>query len=293
MSKQLLGSLSGGTGVPARYHAVIRTEDGVRMSDSFYEELFGVRGKVALVTGGTRGIGLMIAEGLVRAGARVYVASRKVDACVETERALGQFGHCTAIPSDIGNVAGCELLAGEIASREERLHILVNNAGLTWSLPIDEFTEKAWDRVVDLDVKSPFFLTQKLLPLLRAAATADERASVVNVTSVNGIKPSGLMNYSYVAAKAGLGQLSAQMARDLMDDHINVNVVAPGPFKSKMTAPLFATDEMDRQMIESFPMKRWGRMEDAAGLTIFLSSRAGSYLTGVTLPCDGGATTIG
>ena len=263
------------------------------MSDSFYEELFGVRGKVALVTGGTRGIGLMIAEGLVRAGARVYVASRKVDACVETERALGQFGQCTAIPSDIGNVAGCELLAGEIASREEQLHILVNNAGLTWSLPIDDFTEKAWDRVVDLDVKSPFFLTQKLLPLLRAAATADERASVVNVTSVNGIKPSGLMNYSYVAAKAGLGQLSAQMARDLMDDHINVNVIAPGPFKSKMTAPLFATDEMDRQMIESFPMKRWGRMEDAAGLTIFLSSRAGSYLTGVTLPCDGGATTIG
>ena len=146
---------------------------------------------------------------------------------------------------------------------------------------------------MDLDVKSPFFLTQKLLPLLRAAATADERASVVNITSVNGIKPSGLMNYSYVAAKAGLGQLSAQMARDLMADHINVNVIAPGPFKSKMTAPLFATDEMDQQMIESFPMKRWGRMEDAAGLTIFLSSRAGSYLTGVTLPCDGGATTIG
>ena len=193
----------------------------------------------------------------------------------------------------LGTWEGCEALAGEIASREERLHILVNNAGLTWSLPIDEFTEKAWDRVVDLDVKSPFFLTQKLLPLLRAAATADERASVVNITSVNGIKPSGLMNYSYVAAKAGLGQLSAQMARDLMADHINVNVIAPGPFKSKMTAPLFATDEMDRQMIESFPMKRWGRMEDAAGLTIFLSSRAGSYLTGVTLPCDGGATTIG
>ena len=160
-------------------------------------------------------------------------------------------------------------------------------------MPVDEFTEKAWDRVVDLDVKSPFFLTQKLLPAIRAAASPEERASIVNISSVNALKPGGLANYSYVAAKAGLCQLSAQLARDLMADHINVNVIAPGPFKSKMTAPLFATEEQDRRMIETFPMKRWGRMEDAAGLTIFLSSRAGSYLTGQTIPCDGGATTIG
>lgn len=262
------------------------------MSD-FYEHLFGVRDKVALVTGGTRGIGLMIAEGLVRAGARVYVSSRKVDACLETERTLGEAGFCVAIPGDLRDVAGCEALAKAFQEREGTLDILVNNAGLTWSLPIDEFTEKAWDRVADLDVKSPFFLTQKLLPQLRAAASAEERASIVNISSVNGIRPSGLMNYSYVAAKAGLGQLSAQLARDLMADHINVNVIAPGPFKSKMTAPLFATEAQDRQITASFPMKRWGRMEDAAGLTIFLSSRAGSYLTGQTIPCDGGATTIG
>ena len=262
------------------------------MSD-FYEHLFGVRGKVALVTGGTRGIGLMIAEGLVRAGARVYVSSRKVDACAETERALGEFGDCTAIPGDLRDIAGCEALAAAFQEREAQLDILVNNAGLTWTLPIDEFTEKAWDRVVDLDVKSPFFLIQKLLPQIRAAASDEERASIVNISSVNGIKPSGLMNYSYVAAKAGLCQLSAQLARDLMADRINVNVVAPGPFKSKMTAPLFATEEQDRQVTASFPMKRWGRMEDAAGLTIFLSSKAGSYLTGQTIPCDGGATTIG
>ena len=263
------------------------------MSD-FYEHLFGVRGKVALVTGGSRGIGLMIAEGLVRAGARVYITSRKVDACAEAERALKEYGDCTAIPGDIRDIAGCEALAHAFRQHESKLHILVNNAGLTWSLPIDQFTEKAWDRVVDLDVKSPFFLIQKLLPEIRAAADADERgrASIVNVTSVNGLKPSGLMNYSYVAAKAGLGQLTAQLARDLMDEHINVNAVAPGPFKSKMTAPLFATEEQDRQVTASFPMKRWGRMEDAAGLTIFLSSRAGSYLTGQTIPCDGGATTI-
>lgn len=263
------------------------------MSNGFYERLFGVRGKVALVTGGTRGIGLMIAEGLVRAGARVYVSSRKLDACADTERSLSELGDCVAIPGDLRDIAGCEALASALGEREDKLHILVNNAGLTWSLPVDEFTEKAWDRVVDLDVKSPFFLTQKLLPAIRAAASHDERASIVNISSVNAVKPSGLANYSYVAAKAGLGQLSAQLARDLMADHINVNVIAPGPFKSKMTAPLFATEEQDRRMIESFPMKRWGRMEDAAGLTIFLSSRAGSYLTGQTIPCDGGATTIG
>ena len=263
------------------------------MSEGFYECLFGVRGKVALVTGGTRGIGLMIAEGLVRAGARVYVSSRKLDACAETEGFLGELGECIAIPGDLRDVAGCEALAAAFARREHKLHILVNNAGLTWSLPVDEFTEKAWDRVVDLDVKSPFFLTQKLLPAIRAAASHEERASIVNISSVNAVKPSALSNYSYVAAKAGLCQLSAQLARDLMADHINVNVIAPGPFKSKMTAPLFATEEQDRRMIESFPMKRWGRMEDAAGLTIFLSSRAGSYLTGQTIPCDGGATTIG
>ena len=258
----------------------------------FYEHLFGVRGKVALVTGGTRGIGLMIAEGLVRAGARVYVASRKADACQAAEQTLSAFGECAALRCDLRDVAGCRALARDFGAREARLHILVNNAGLTWSLPFDEFTEKAWDRVADLDVKSPFFLTQQLLPRIRAAASAEQRASIVNVSSVNGIRASGLMNYSYVAAKAGLGQLSAQLARDLNAEHINVNVIAPGPFKSKMTAPLFATEEQDRRTTASFPMRRWGRMEDAAGLAIFLSSRAGSYLTGQIIPCDGGATTI-
>lgn len=262
------------------------------MSD-FYQHLFGVAGKAALVTGGTRGIGLMIAEGLVRAGAKVYISSRKLAACGEAERQLSELGECVAIPGDLRDVAGCEALATAFCEREDKLHILVNNAGLTWSLPIDDFTEKAWDRVVDLDVKSPFFLIQKLLTPLRAAASAEQRASIVNISSVNGIRPSGLMNYSYVAAKAGLGQLSAQLARDLLADHINVNVIAPGPFKSKMTAPLFATEEQDREVTASFPMKRWGRMEDAAGLVIFLSSRAGSYLTGQIIPCDGGATTIG
>lgn len=259
--------------------------------ENFYEHVFGVRDKVALVTGGTRGIGFMIAEGLVRAGARVYVASRKPDACAATESELAAHGHCTALPCDISTIEGCKTLADDLRGHENKLDILVNNAGVTWSMNIDEFTEKAWDKIMDLDAKSPFFLTQALLPELRRAASPNNRASIVNITSVNGLKPGGLRNYSYVVAKAGLGQLSAQMARDLMADHINVNAIAPGPFKSKMTAPMFATEEQDRQVIESFPMKRWGAMEDIAGLTIFLSSKAGAYVTGMTIPCDGGSTT--
>ena len=145
----------------------------------------------------------------------------------------------------------------------------------------------------DFALGSPFFLAQKLLPQLRAAASHEERAVIINVSSVNALRPGGLQNYSYAAAKAGLQQLSVQMARDLMNDHININVIAPGPFKSKMTAPLYATEEMDREVIESFPMRRWGAMEDVAGLTIMLASKAGSYLTGVVIPCDGGASTIG
>ena len=258
---------------------------------SFYEHLYSVQGKVALVTGGTRGIGRMIAEGLVRAGARTYVASRKVDACRETESALSTMGHCVAIPCNLVDIQGCHQLAQDFLQHESELNILVNNAGLTWSEDIDKFSEKAWDRVVDLDAKSPFFLTQALLPALREAATPECRSSVINITSVNGLKPGGLRNYSYVVAKAGLGQLTSQLARDLMGDNINVNAIAPGPFKSKMTAPLFATEEQDRQVTESFPMKRWGQMEDVAGLTIFLSSRAGSYISGMEIPCDGGSTT--
>lgn len=260
------------------------------MSDSFYQHLFSVRGKVALVTGGSRGIGLMIAEGLVRGGAKVYISSRKVDACRKAESELSKQGECIAIPCDISTLDGCKYLTAEIEAREERLDLLVNNAGVTWNMPLEDFHEKAWDRVMNLDVRSPFFLTQQLLPLLRAAASRDERAGVINISSINSLRPSSLMNYSYVAAKAGLNQLSTQLAQDLMKDHINVNVIAPGMFKSKMTAPLYATEEMEKQAVLPIPMQRWGAMEDVAGLTIFLASRAGSYITGHLIPCDGGVT---
>ena len=263
------------------------------MADSYYEHLFGIRDKVVLVTGGTRGIGRLIAEGMVRCGGNVYVASRKVEACRETESELSEFGRCTAIVCDISTIDGCRALAAQIAEREPKLDVLVNNAGVTWSADIDEFTEKAWDKVVDLDAKSPFFLTQSLLPMLRAAASAHSRSVVINISSVNGLRPSGLRNYSYVVAKAGLQQLSVQLAKDLNADNINVNVIAPGPFKSKMTAPLYSSEEVEREVMQGFTMGRWGAIEDAAGLTIFLASKAGSFLTGVVIPCDGGAATIG
>lgn len=262
------------------------------MTDSYYEHLFGVRDKVALVTGGTRGIGLMIAEGLVRCGAKVYIASRKVDACEEAQEKLQQFGSCIAIPADVATIEGCKQLANEIAVREDRLDILVNNAGVTWNLPLEEFHEKAWDKVMDLDLKSPFFLTQQLLPLLKKAASPEQRASVINISSINGMKVSGLKNYSYIAAKAGLAQLGTELASDLLADCINVNTIAPGMFRSKMTEPLFADAEQVKKVTDGIPMKTWGAMENAAGLTIFLSSKAGAYITGLEIPCDGGVTTI-
>ena len=195
------------------------------MTDSYYEHLFSVKDKVVLVTGGTRGIGYMIAEGFVRCGATVYIASRKPEACQEAEQALSKHGNCVAIPSDISDVTGCEKLADEIKNREAKLDVLINNAGVTWSEDIDRFSEKAWYKIVDLDGKSPFFLTQKLLPLLDAAASQASRAIVINVSAVNGIRPSGLRNYSYAFAKAGLQQLSVQMAQDLNERNINVNVI--------------------------------------------------------------------
>ena len=240
------------------------------MTDSYYEHLFGVKNKVILVTGGTRGIGYMIAEGFVRCGAKVYIASRKPEACQEAEEMLSKYGTCVAIPSDISDIAGCEKLAEEIKHRETKLDVLINNAGVTWSEDIDRFSEKAWNKIVDLDGKSPFFLTQKLLPLLDSAGSKATRAVVINVSSVNGIRPSSLRNYSYAFAKAGLQQLSIQMAQDLNKRHINVNVIAPGPFKSKMTAPLYSDEKVEAEVMQGFTMGRWSAREDAAGLAIFL-----------------------
>src|SRR4051794_16141986 len=266
------------------------------MSNAFYEEVFGVSGRVALVTGGSRGIGEMIADGLVRGGATTYISSRKAEACAAVEARLNALeapGTCIAIPGDVSSVEGVDALAAAIAEREPRLDILVNNAGLSWSASIDDFPEKAWDRVADVNVKGPFFLTQRLLPLLRAAASAERPASVVNIGSVGGLAVADLDNFSYTASKAGLHMLTRELAHVLAKDHVNVNCIAPGLYKSMMTAPLLASEDLERRMLAKQPMGRWGRMEDIAGLVIFLSSSAGSFLTGAIIASDGGMSTHG
>jgi NAD(P)-dependent dehydrogenase (short-subunit alcohol dehydrogenase family) len=249
-------------------------------------ELFGLDGKVAVVTGGTRGIGLMMARGLLQAGASVYISSRKADACEAAREELASFGTVHAIPADLSTEAECQRLASEVGGREERVHVLVNNAGATWGAPFEEFPESAWDKVLDLNLKSPFFLTRAFLPLLDAAATADDPARVINVGSIDGIRPPIMATYSYSTSKAGLHQLTRVLALEFGPRHITVNAVAPGPFESKMMA---ATLEAAGDLIKRHaPLRRIGRPDDMAGVAVYLASRAGAYVTGTVIPVDGG-----
>jgi NAD(P)-dependent dehydrogenase (short-subunit alcohol dehydrogenase family) len=249
--------------------------------------LFDIAGKAALVTGGSRGIGLMIARGFVEAGARVYVSSRKADVCERVADELGSVGECTAIAADLSAVDECRRLADEVAEREGgRLDILVNNAGATWGAPFDEFDDAAWDRVLDLNVKGVFHLTKFLHPALAAAGTHEDPARVVNIGSVDGIRVPSLETYSYSASKAAVHQLTRVLAKRLAPDHITVNAIAPGPFESKMmAATLEAWGDAIREQI---PLRRIGEPSDMAGAAIFLCSRAGAYVTGTVLPVDGG-----
>src|SRR5262245_44224489 len=199
-------------------------------------DLFDLTGKTAVVTGGTRGIGLMIASGLLQAGARVYVSSRKADGCADAERELSKYGQVTAFPADLATEAECVRLAGWVGDREQALHVLVNNAGATWGAPLAEFPASAWDKVLDLNLKAPFFLTRALLPQLEAAATEDDPARVINIGSIDAIQVPTLETYSYSSSKAALHQLTRHLARQLGRKHITVNAIAPGPFESKMMA---------------------------------------------------------
>lgn len=252
-------------------------------------DLFSVAGKAAVVTGGTRGIGLMIARGLLQAGARkVYISSRKADACAAAEKELSAYGDVTAIPADLSTEAECRRLAEEVAAVENELHILVNNAGATWGTPMAEFTEDAWNKVMDTNLKGPFFLTRSLLPLLEKAATDDDPARVINIGSIDGLTVNPMPHYPYSASKAGIHHLTRVLARELGPKRITVNAVAPGPFPSKMMA--FALDDPGiRGAIEARnPLGRIGRPDDMAGIAVFLSSRAGSYVNGAVIPVDGG-----
>jgi len=252
------------------------------------EDLFSIEGKVALVTGGTRGIGLMIARGFVEAGARVYVASRGADACETTAKSLSEVGACVGLPADLSSEAGCNALAEEVASREGSLHVLVNNAGANWGAPFDQYPASGWDKVLDLNLKSPFYLTRALAPLLERSARPGDPARVINIGSIDGIQVPALETYAYSASKAGLHHLTRVLARRLAPK-VTVNAVAPGPFESKMMA---ATLERFGDAIRaSCPMGRIGEPEDMAGVALYLASRAGAYVTGAVIPVDGGIAT--
>jgi NAD(P)-dependent dehydrogenase (short-subunit alcohol dehydrogenase family) len=252
--------------------------------------LFSVAGKTALVTGGSRGIGKMIASGLVAAGATVYVSSRKADACQATADELAAVGECRSLPADLSTEAGCRGLAAALSEREDRLHVLVNNAGNTWGAPLDEFDDAAWDRVLSLNVKGVFHTTKFLVPLLRAASESDDPARVINIGSIDGLRVPILETYSYSSSKAAVHMLTRHLAMKLAPG-ITVNAIAPGPFESKMMAATL--DAFGEQIAAGAPLKRIGRPDDMAGAAIFLASRAGAYLTGAVIPVDGGISTVG
>ena len=254
------------------------------------QDLFSIDGKVAVVTGGSRGIGLMIARGMVEAGAKVYISSRKAEVCDEVAAELSKSGECISAPADLSSADGCKQLAEAVSANESELHILVNNAGAAWGAPIEEYPESGFDKVLDLNVKGVFFMTQQLLPLLRKAASAEDPARVINIGSIDGIRVPLLQNYAYSASKAALHMLTRHMAHHLVEDHIAINAIAPGPFPSKMTKFMF--DAVGEEGVAAnVPLGRAGRPEDVAGLAIFLSSKAGAYLTGAVIPCDGGVST--
>jgi NAD(P)-dependent dehydrogenase (short-subunit alcohol dehydrogenase family) len=252
-------------------------------------ELFSLSGKVALVTGGSRGIGLMIARGFVAAGAKVYISSRKAAVCDEVAAELSERGECVSLPADLSTEAACVDLAGELARREPALHVLVNNAGANWGAPLADYPAAAWDKVLDLNVKSPFFLTRACLPLLEAAATDDDPARVINIGSIDGIQVPLMETYAYSTSKAALHHLTRHLARHLGRRRVTVNAIAPGPFESKMMAETLRT--FGDAIAASSPLARIGRPDDMAGAAIYLASRAGAYVTGAVIPVDGGIAT--
>ena len=262
---------------------------------SIYEELFSLKGKKALVTGGATGIGRMIATGLSRAGADVMIASRKADACLAVAEELnaqlkaeGAAGSVTGFAGDVSSKDGVSALSGEVKSRTNKLHILFNNAGATWGAPLEEFPHEAWARVLDVNVTGLFTLTRDLLPLLDKAATLDDPARIVNLGSVMGSAAIGEGAYSYAASKAAVHHLTRILAKELADRHITCNAFAPGPFQSKMTAYATTTDEQVAKVAAGVPLGRIGSPDDIAGASLFLCGRGGAYVTGLILPLDGG-----
>lgn len=253
------------------------------------KDLFSIAGKVAVVTGGSRGIGLMIARGFVEGGAKVYISSRKKEACDQAAAELSRLGTCISLPADLSTEAGVKDLVEGVSSRETALHILVNNAGAAWGAPLEKYPASAWDKLHNLNVKAIFLVTQAFLPLLEKGTGPGDPGRVINIGSIDGIRVPMVDNFAYSASKAAVHHLTRVLAQALGKRGITVNAIAPGPFESKMTEWMFK--QMLDTIVAACPLGRIGTPEDMAGVAIFLSSRAGAYLTGTVIPVDGGIST--
>ena len=250
------------------------------------DELFSLNGRVALVTGGSRGIGYMIASGFVANGAKVYIAARKADACDAAAAELSRIGECISIPVDLVTNEGRALLVSELTEREGKLDVLVNNAGASWGAPLEEYPEDGWDKVMNINVKAPFMLTRDLVPLLAEAGTAEAPARVINVGSIDGLQVPTLDNFAYGPSKAAVHHMTRVLAVALAGRHITVNAIAPGPFESKMTE--WMLENFQSAIEASCPMRRIGKPEDMAGVALYLASAASAFVTGAVIPVDGG-----
>ena len=249
-------------------------------------ELFSLEGKIALVTGGSRGIGFMIASGFVENGAKVYISARKAEACDDAAAELSKTGECVSLPADLTTNEGRKHVIDALTEREGKLDVLVNNAGASWGAPLDEYPEDGWDKVMDINVKVPFMLTRDLAPLLAIAGSADDPARVINIGSIDGLQVPTVNNFAYGPSKAAVHHMTRVLAIALADRHISVNAIAPGPFASKMTK--WMLENFQSQIEAGSPMKRIGRPADMAGVALYLASPASAFVTGAVIPVDGG-----
>ena len=252
------------------------------------KDLFNIKGKTAVITGGSRGIGYMIAQGFVEAGARVYISARKAEVCNKAAEELSKSGECISIPADLSTEEGAIALGNAIKEKESKIDILVNNAGATWGAPFEEFPASGWEKILDINVKGPFYMTRQMLPLLKAAASDEDPARIINIGSVAGWGTGGVA-FSYGASKAAIHQMTKNWAAQFAADRITVNCIAPGAFPSKMMACITDNEETRKAIESTIPLGRIGTPEDIAGLAICLSARSGAHMTGCVIPLDGGS----